>query len=377
MKLFIYIITTIVFLSFSSTKLYAQISDEDSLNKSDLLNITENEDSISLHNINDTIPDKYAGLDSIKRIRTMLIDSIIDYGKTFVGLDYRYGGITPAGFDCSGFIFHIHRHFNLPMPRVPSATCLMGDKVHIDSLQPGDLVYFKTRAAYDNTIGHVAMVIEKIPGSFIMIHSASHAGLVIEDFSKYSYYVSRYLFANRLPDEFYLRQWNDSLMKIYRYKNEDLYTEHVEPIIPATQPEGTTVMQYTVKSGDAISLIASWYGVKTAEIMAWNGMGSYNLSVGQVLKIYIKTEIASRYGNINEMTYDEKQRSVGIDPVKNEVKPEPEDPNYEYYTVKAGDSPYSISKKYTGVTADDIMKLNGITNPSSLRIGQRLKIKKK
>lgn len=370
----IYILFTIVLINQCSLKLTAQKVNEDSISKSGLGIVKNNQYS----GISDTIlVEKYAGLDSIKRIRAMLIDSIIDYGKTFVGLNYRYGGITPAGFDCSGFIFHIHRHFNLPLPRVPSATCLMGEKVHIDSLQPGDLVYFKTRAAYDNTIGHVAMVIEKIPGSFIMIHSASHAGLVIEDFAQYSYYVSRYLFANRLPDEFYLRQWNDSLMKMYQYKNADLYTEHVAPMIPAEQPAGTVEMQYTVKSGDALSLIASWYGVKTAEIMAWNGMGGYNLRVGQVLKIFVKEELKSRYGNINNLSFEEKQKSVGIDPVKNEVKAVPEDPNYEYYTVKAGDSPYSISKKYTGITADEIMKLNGITNPSSLRIGQRLKIKKK
>jgi LysM repeat protein len=375
MRIFFYTLITFIYFSLNSLFLGAQEVVIDSLQKSSSVTIVEKEKSEDT--FNDPIMDKYAGLDSVKRIRTMLIDSIIDYGKTFVGLNYRYGGITPAGFDCSGFIFHIHRHFNLPLPRVPSATCLMGEKVHIDSLQPGDLVYFKTRAAYDNTIGHVAMVIEKIPGSFIMIHSASHAGLVIEDFSQYSYYVSRYLFANRLPDEFYLRQWNDSLMNIYKYKNADLYKEHVESVIPAEQPAGTVEMQYTVKSGDAVSLIASWYGVKTAEILAWNGMGSYSLRVGQVLKIYIKSELQSIYKNINNMSFEEKQRTVGIDPVKNEVKPEPEDPNYEYYTVKAGDSPYSISKKYTGVTADDIMKLNGITNPSSLRIGQRLKIKKK
>ncbi|MDD3860765.1 MAG: LysM peptidoglycan-binding domain-containing protein [Bacteroidales bacterium] len=368
MKTILYISFFFILFVFIGLNLDAQNIDSVTIPNQDKISTSQEKDSILL-------TDKYADLDSIKRIRAMLIDSIIDYGKTFVGLNYRYGGITPAGFDCSGFIFHIHRHFNLPMPRVPSATCLMGEKVHIDSLQPGDLVYFKTRAAYDNTIGHVAMVIEKIPGSFMMIHSASHAGLVIEDFAKYSYYVSRYLFANRLPDEFYLRQWNDSLMNIYRYRNADLYTEHVEPMIPAEQPAGTIEMQYTVKSGDAISLIASWYGVKTAEILAWNGMGGYNLRVGQVLKIYIKEELKSRYGNINDLSFEEKQKSVGIDPVKNEV--EPEDPNYEYYTVKAGDSPYSISKKYTGISADDIMKLNGITNPSSLRIGQRLKIKKK
>jgi len=335
-------------------------------------------DSVIRKNQSDSLRNiKYALLDSVSEIRTRLIDSIIDYGKTFVGLKYKYGGITPAGFDCSGFVFHIHRHFNLPLPRVPSATSLMGEIIPIDSLQPGDLVYIKTRAAYNNTIGHVMMVIEKTEDSFYVIHSASHAGLVIERFHDAPYYVSRYLFSNRLPNEFYTRQWNDSLMAKYRYRNADIYKEYIEPSIPAEQPEGTVEIQYTVKSGDAVSLIASWYGVKSMEIMAWNGMNSYNLNVGQKLKVYVKEPLYNTYSNVNTLSFDEKQRLAGVDNTITVGKEEKLDPDWEYYTVKSGDNPYAISLKYPGISSDDIMKNNGISNPSSLRIGQKLRIKKK
>jgi len=53
------------------------------------------------------------------------------------------------------------------------------------------------------------------------------------------------------------------------------------------------------------------------------------------------------------------------------------DPKYEYYTVQSGDNPWSIANKYPGVTVEDIMKLNNISNPSSLKVGQKLKIRKK
>ena len=56
--------------------------------------------------------------------------------------------------------------------------------------------------------------------------------------------------------------------------------------------------------------------------------------------------------------------------------PQKLDPAYEYYTVQQGDTPAKIAAKYNGVSASDIISLNGI-DPSKLRVGQKLKIRKK
>lgn len=76
------------------------------------------------------------------------------------------------------------------------------------------------------------------------------------------------------------------------------------------------------------------------------------------------------------MSFEDKQKMINVGKTT-KTQTEKLDPNYEYYTVKAGDTPYSISKKYPEITADEIMKINGITNASSLQIGQQLKILKK
>lgn len=155
---------------------------------------------------------------------------------------------------------------------------------------------------------------------------------------------------------------------------DDTYVEYIPS---AAQPEGTVQLNYTIKSGDAVGLIASWYGVETADLRAWNGISGNMIRVGQTLKVYVPAALETKYKIVNSQSFDEKQRSVGINPTTNKPKEEPIDPNYIYYTVKSGDSPYGIALKYDGISADDILKLNGITDPSSLSIGQKLKIKKK
>ena len=162
----------------------------------------------------------------------------------------------------------------------------------------------------------------------------------------------------------------------YEFKANENY---VETVPTASQPDGTVKLLYTIRSGDAVGLIASWYGVDKAQLRAWNGIYGNMIRVGQNLKVYVPTALESKYKIVNSLTFEEKQRTVGINinSSTNKVEEKPLDSSYEYYTVKSGDSPYGISLKYDGVSSDDILKLNGISDPSGLKIGQKLKIRKK
>jgi membrane-bound lytic murein transglycosylase D len=53
------------------------------------------------------------------------------------------------------------------------------------------------------------------------------------------------------------------------------------------------------------------------------------------------------------------------------------DSTYELYTVRYGDTVWDIAKKFDGITASDILKINGISDPSRIQVGQKLKIRKK
>ncbi len=132
--------------------------------------------------------------------------------------------------------------------------------------------------------------------------------------------------------------------------------------VPSGQPAGTNTTIYTVKSGDVLGSIAKRYGVTVANIKSWNGLYSDKLSIGQKLKIYT-------HGSAPKTTTNTSSTPANTAPQKL-------DPAYEYYTVQQGDTPAKIAAKYNGVSASDIINLNGI-DPSKLRVGQKLKIRKK
>ena len=106
---------------------------------------------------------------------------------------------------------------------------------------------------------------------------------------------------------------------------------------------------YTVKSGDVLGRIAEKHGVGLSELKKWNGLTSNNIQIGQKLVIYTKGSAPASTGST----------------AKGEST----------YTVKSGDSFYSIAKNYPGVSAQNLMDYNGM-KASDLKPGMKLKIPK-
>ena len=70
--------------------------------------------------------------------------SVVEYAKNFLGVPYVYGGSTPSGFDCSGFVKYVFAHFGVNLPRTSYAQMNVGTAVTREQLQPGDLVVFRS-----------------------------------------------------------------------------------------------------------------------------------------------------------------------------------------------------------------------------------------
>lgn len=153
---------------------------------------------------------------------------------------------------------------------------------------------------------------------------------------------------------------------------------------PNPQPNrNKTKLTYTVKDGDNLGYISGWYNVSLSDLRSWNNLRGDVIKVGQVLDIWVPDSRAAQYKGIDEMTFAQKQKTGSSGSVTPAPKPNTRaaaagsSAGYTWYTVKRGDNPTSIAAKYPGVTANEILKLNNISDPRNLKAGEKIKIPKK
>ena len=117
---------------------------------------------------------------------------IADYALSLVGCPYVYGGTSPSGFDCSGFVQYVYTQNGISINRTATAQLANGTWVAYSDMKPGDIVYF----GYGSTATHVGIYIGD--GKFVHAQNSS-TGVVITSLSE-SYYANRYLCAHRIVD---------------------------------------------------------------------------------------------------------------------------------------------------------------------------------
>ena len=142
--------------------------------------------------------------------------------------------------------------------------------------------------------------------------------------------------------------------------------------------KGKAKVVYTVKAGDNVGFISSWFHVRASDLRYWNNIRRDMIRVGQKLAIYVPEKDKEKYEQVTNMSFAQKQASIGKSSTTTTTREtKPLDPNYEYYTVRKGDTLWDIAQKYAGISADEIMRLNELKNDRGLYIGQKLKIKRK
>jgi cell wall-associated NlpC family hydrolase len=97
--------------------------------------------------------------------------AVLNTAEDYLGVPYVWGGTTPRGFDCSGFVQYVYRRHGVELPRTSRQQAVVGMAVSatISALRPGDLMFFATNG---RRIDHVAIY----AGDNEIIHSSSSGG---------------------------------------------------------------------------------------------------------------------------------------------------------------------------------------------------------
>lgn len=154
---------------------------------------------------------------------------------------------------------------------------------------------------------------------------------------------------------------------LYSYKADSLLSQQVlKEVASSASSSSQQRVAYRVKSGDYLGRIASRYGVTVNQLKSWNNLRSSNIRVGQVLYIYsrgYKPATTSSAAPAAKSTTSSSKAAPAATKA----------PSGTTYTVKAGDSLYTIAKLYPGVSAENIKNANGLTS-NNIKPGQKLKI---
>lgn len=116
---------------------------------------------------------------------------IASFAQQFLGVPYVWAGSSPAGFDCSGFVYYVYSRHGISLPRMADEQYHIGQRVPLNVIQPGDLVFYSTYAPGPS---HVGIFV----GNGKFIHASSGAGEVTLTAMSKPYYQARFLGAFRI-----------------------------------------------------------------------------------------------------------------------------------------------------------------------------------
>ena len=124
-----------------------------------------------------------------------LIEQLINSASDNLGVNYRAGGTSPDGFDCSGLIFSTFKKFDIALPRSSNEMAEVGTQIDPGKAKKGDLIFFINRG--QRRINHVGMIVDINGEEIKFIHSSTQSGVIISSL-KESYYGRTFKQINRI-----------------------------------------------------------------------------------------------------------------------------------------------------------------------------------
>lgn len=118
------------------------------------------------------------------------VNSLLNKARSYMGVPYVWGGATPSGFDCSGYVQYVYGQVGVNLPRTADIQFNEGRAVSFGGEAPGDMVFFET---YAPGASHVGIYL----GNGEFIHASSSGYVRVSNLEE-SYFKARYLGAKRV-----------------------------------------------------------------------------------------------------------------------------------------------------------------------------------
>ena len=126
----------------------------------------------------------------VSRGSNVIARRIVQSSMQYIGVPYVFGGTTPSGFDCSGYVRYVFAQAGISLPRMADEQYYFGKPISTTDLRAGDLVFFST---YTYGPSHVGIYL----GDGNFINASSSRGVVIDSLGN-SYWSSTYIGARRI-----------------------------------------------------------------------------------------------------------------------------------------------------------------------------------
>jgi len=126
-----------------------------------------------------------------------LCKQLVNDASDKVGLPYRLGGTSKAGYDCSGLVFSTFKDHDISLPRTSIEMSKKGKIIHRDDAKKGDLIFFRTNGK--SQINHVGLIVEVLDDEIKFVHSSTQRGVIISS-TKEDYYRKSFAQINRIVE---------------------------------------------------------------------------------------------------------------------------------------------------------------------------------
>jgi cell wall-associated NlpC family hydrolase len=123
-------------------------------------------------------------------------DSVVIIATEYLGTPYVWGGCTPDGFDCSGYVRYVYQRVDHKLSRTSRSQATEGIMIPFSDAQPGDLIFFEGRRK-NGVVGHVGIVVFVDNTSIAFIHSSTNRGVSLAETTN-NYFNSRILGIRRV-----------------------------------------------------------------------------------------------------------------------------------------------------------------------------------